>query len=124
MKFTRDERTAHSIRHVEPGAIRIGEEIIRENVVLTPDQILRGLPLYDFDSLSLPDLEQLLEPPPEMLILGTGWRNVLPPRELTFALGRRGIAMECMGTPAACRTFNILISEGRRPTAILTVLED
>jgi len=124
MKFTKDDRTANSVQQVEPGAIRIGEQTIRENIVLTPDEILRDLPLHDFDTLAAADLEPLLEPQPEMLILGTGWRSVLPPRDLVFALARRGIAVECMGTPAACRTFNILLSEGRRPTAILTVLAD
>jgi uncharacterized protein len=54
-----------------------------------------------------------------MLILGTGWRQCLPPRDLMFGLARRGIGLEMMDTPAACRTFNILIAEGRRPAAIL-----
>jgi uncharacterized protein len=38
-----------------------------------------------------------------------------------FALARRGIGLETMDTPAACRTFNILVNEGRRPTAILKI---
>ena len=121
MKFTRDDLTAITVRHVEPGAIRVGDQLITRNIVLTPDAVLDDLSLHEFDKLSERDLEPLLHDKPDMLILGSGWRSMLPPRDLVFALARRGIAVEIMDTPAACRTFNILVAEGRRPTAILTV---
>ena len=63
----------------------------------------------------------LLSTDPEMIILGTGDRNVFPPRELTFALARKGIGLEVMDTPAAARTFNVLAGEGRRLAALLYV---
>jgi uncharacterized protein len=45
--------------------------------------------------------------------------NVFPPRELVFALARRGIGLEFMDTPAAARTYNVLASEGRQVAAVL-----
>jgi uncharacterized protein len=36
-------------------------------------------------------------------------------------MARRGVGIEVMDTPAACRTFNILVAEGRRPAAIIKV---
>lgn len=123
MNFTRENLTVNTVRQVEPGCIRIGDQLITENIVLMPDAVLRGLHLHNFDKLSVQDLEPVLEAETEMLILGAGWCSKLPPRELVFALARRGIAVEIMDTPAACRTFNILISEGRRPTAILIIIE-
>ena len=123
-KFTRDNPVANTVRQVEPGSIRVGEQLIMENLVLTPDEVLLGLPLHDFDRLSTEDLEPVLDAETDMLILGAGWRSRLPPRELVFAMARRGIAVEIMDTPAACRTFNILIGEGRRPIAILNIREE
>jgi uncharacterized protein len=38
-----------------------------------------------------------------------------------FALAEKGIAIECMSTAAACRTYNILMSEGRQVMAALMV---
>ena len=54
-------------------------------------------------------------------MIGAGWSPALPPRELTFAMARLGIGFEVMDTPAACRTFNILVAEGRRPAAVLVI---
>lgn len=121
MKFNREQRSGNTIRQVEPGAIRIGNELLQEDVVVTPDAILRNLSVHDFDMLTVQKLEPLLQPDTEILILGSGWQPMLPPRDLVFSLAKRGVAVEIMDTPAACRTFNILLAEGRRPAAILKV---
>ncbi len=71
------------------------------------------------ERLDISHFEALLADEPELLILGTGERNVFPPRELTFAFARRGIGLEVMDTAAAARTFNVLAGEGRRLAAVL-----
>lgn len=121
MKFTRDQLTAVTVRRVEAGRIQVGEVTITEDVVLTADGVLAQDLTADVEALSEADLEALLPDDPEVVILGTGETAVFPSRELTFALARRGIGLEVMDTRAACRTFNILISEGRRPAAILKI---
>lgn len=121
MKVAQDPVSAVTIRHVERGAITIGEEVIRENVVLLHDQILRGWDVKDRHALTIADLEDTLAHQPEIILFGTGWLNRLPPRELVFALARRGIGLETMDTPAACRTFNILVSEERKVAAVLII---
>jgi len=115
-----EDLTTYSVR-VEDGAIQIGDVTITENVVLTADGVLPQDLAADIEALREDDLEALLAAGPEVVILGTGDRTVFPPRELTFAMARRGVGLEVMDTRAACRTFNILISEGRRPAAILKI---
>ena len=110
MKVALDPVSAITVRHVERGAITIGEEVINENVVLLRDQILHDWNANDIQALGIADLENVLAHQPDIILLGTGWENCLPPRELVFALARRGIGLETMDTPAACRTFNILVS--------------
>jgi uncharacterized protein len=119
MRFNRDDVSDLTIRRIEPGAIHIGSERFKENVALTADEIVRDWPDCRPDLLKPADLERILALQPEMIIVGTGWRQELPPRDLVFAMARRGIGIEFMDTPAACRTFNILIGEGRRPAALL-----
>ena len=119
----RDRISTVTVRSVEPGAIRIGDETIRENVLIFRDQVHRGITIGDVATLHERVLDDLLHEDPEILILGTGWQARLPARELTFAMARRGIGFESMDTPAACRTFNILLSDGRDVAAIL-VIED
>ena len=121
VNFTRDRISAVTVRQVEPGAIRIGDETIRENVVLFRDEIQRGISPGNVAALQEQDLAELLSRQPEIVIFGSGWKPQRPPRDLVFALARRGIGFEMMDTPAACRTFNILVSEGRDVAAVLII---
>ena len=121
MKFVRETPSAITIRHVEKGRIIVGDETITENVMLYRDTIKRGWPETTGAELQVDDVASIITLQPEIIVYGAGWDPVLPPRELTFALARQGIGFEVMDTPAACRTFNILISEERDAVAILRV---
>ena len=121
MQFSRDPVAAVSIRRIERGEIVIGDVSYRQTVAVTVDRVIDEWRAVPVTSLAIADLEGLLTDEPEMLLLGTGWSPAQPPRELVFALARRGIGLEVMDTPAACRTFNILVGEGRRPSAVLTI---
>lgn len=55
----------------------------------------------------------------EILVVGSGEQQAFFPPELRQALRERGISVECMDTGAACRTFNILMSEDRKVAAAL-----
>jgi len=124
VQFTREQNSAITVRQVEPGQLRIGNDLVRTNVLLTADREIRKWAIENIEQLSESDLDAILEAAPEMIVVGTGWRSVFPQRELVFALARRGIGFETMDTPAACRTFNILINEGRRAAAALIVEDD
>lgn len=123
MQIARDQNSSVTIRHVEPGEILIGRQTLTRNVVVTPDRDIRDWPTGDVQKMDSGDIERLLAMQPEMIVLGTGWKPVMPPRELVFAFARRGIGFESMTTPAACRTFNILVQEERRAAAVLIINE-
>lgn len=119
LKFTRDPTAANTVRKVEPGTIVVGNEQYSENIGLLTDTVITRWPELPVPQLDEEYLQPILRHSPELLLLGTGWRTVRPPRELVFALARRGVGLEVMDTPAACRTFNILVGEDRRPAAVL-----
>jgi uncharacterized protein len=121
VKFSKEPANALTIRRVEKGRIGIGDAHYEETVALSSEQIFADLRAPAIEELAVEDLELLLETTPEIVVIGTGWAPARPPRELTFAMARRGIGLEVMDTPAACRTFNILIAEGRRPAALLVI---
>jgi uncharacterized protein len=121
MQFTREQISEITVRQVEPGRIRIGNDVLHNNVLLTAEREIRDWGIEDIGQLDESALAAILDQAPEMIIVGTGWTPVFPPRDLVFALARRGIGFETMDTPAACRTFNILINEGRRAAAALIV---
>lgn len=119
MLFTRDEKSELTITSIDSDSIRIGDRTLTCSTALTAERIIGEWRAVSIDELSIVELEPVLAENPELIVLGTGSRQLLPPPELTFALARRGIGLEMMDTPAACRTFNILIAEGRRPAAVL-----
>ncbi|MEM9208012.1 MAG: MTH938/NDUFAF3 family protein [Pseudomonadota bacterium] len=121
MKFTRETANALTIRRVERGRIGIGDAIYESSIVLTANEELSEIDAPTVERLTADHLDQALAANPEIVVLGTGWKYRMPPRDLTFALAKRGIGFEVMDTPAACRTYNILISEGRRPAALLLI---
>ena len=121
MKFSRDNVSALTVRRVEPGTISIRGETVTEDVILFRDTLRTGWRNVTNLPLSEDHIAELISDGPELIIFGTGWRPAMPPRELVFTLARKGIGFETMDTPAACRTFNILIGEGRDVAAVLLI---
>ena len=121
MKFTRELPTSISIRSVSNDAVCIGNQTYSETVALTPDVVIESWAAGPVRALAEVDFEVLFETHPELVVLGTGRKNIFPPRELVFAFARRGIGLEVMDTPAAARTFNVLAGEGRRIAAVLYI---
>ena len=73
----------------------------------------------DFEALSAEHFEAIAALDPEVVLLGTGRVQRFPHPRLTTALSSRRIGIEAMDTGAACRTYNILMSEGRKVLAAL-----
>jgi uncharacterized protein len=76
-------------------------------------------PTTDPTLLAPEQLEQLLALAPQVLLLGTGRRALLPRPALLLPFSQRGVGVEIMTTVAACRTYNVLAAEGRRVVAVL-----
>jgi uncharacterized protein len=100
-----------TISNVSDQEIRIGDISYRQTIAQTTDTVIENWPHAPVADLLEADFDLLMETNPELIILGTGPTNVFPPRELVFALARRGIGLECMDTAAAARTFNVLSGE-------------
>lgn len=108
----------HFIRAVSEAGVRIGESTYTGALVVAPDVIDDWTPAR-LEELEDDHLEPLFALEPEVVLLGTGAKQAfLPPARLA-PFYRRGVGIECMTTEAACRTFNVLASEGRRVVAAL-----
>jgi uncharacterized protein len=108
-----------TIRHIDAGSIRVGDDILSASFALTADKLYANWPSRNVSELRESDFEDLIASEPELILLGTGSNPVFPPRELVFSLARRGIGLETMDTAAACRTFNILVADDRKVAAVL-----
>jgi len=119
LKFTRETHSSLMIRSTTATEICIGDDVFVRTIALTTDTVLDNWSKKTVAELIEADFAQLLEGNPAVIVLGTGTTNIFPPRELVFALARRGIGLEFMDTAAAARTFNVLASEGRPVAAVL-----
>jgi len=118
VKFTLESPPAVTIRSTSDRKIRIGSQVWSKPIAMTPSGVLEDWVPVPVESLTIDDLALLIETGPELIVLGTGNRQLLPNRDLMFAMARRGIGLEVMDTPAAARTFNVLVSEGRSVAAV------
>lgn len=103
------------------GYVRVGDSEYRENLLVTPEQVIEGWAPGGFDALSEGDFASLAALKPEVALLGTGASIRFPHPRLTRALVDANIGLEVMDTPAACRTYNILAAEGRRVAAAILI---
>ena len=119
MQLTRDDSTRHFIRAWEPGRVRIAERWIAGHVIVSAEQVIEGWTTAAPTALTVEDLGPALALAPTILLLGTGTDRFVPDVELMAALAERRVGLEIMSTPAACRTFNVLLQEQRRVVAAL-----
>lgn len=110
-----------TIRSVSDAELRIGDHIYTDTIALTGDTVFADWPVKLVGDLTDSDFSRLLDAAPEIIVLGTGATNIFPPRELVFAMARRGIGLEAMDTRAAARTFNVLVGEDRKVAAVLYI---
>ena len=106
--------TAYGEGYVSINAVRH-----TKNVVVLPDRLITEWTTAHFDSLTRADFESLAALDDAIIILGTGMQQRFPPLDLLRPLLQCGRSIEVMDTPAACRTYNILVNEGRRAAAAL-----
>jgi uncharacterized protein len=96
-----------------PGFFRIGGEAVQGPVLLTPSGLHPWAGLDDPGPL-LAEAGEI-----DVLLVGLGAEIALLPPALRASLEGAGIGVEAMATPPACRSYNVLLSEGRRVAAAL-----
>lgn len=121
LKFTRELPGTLTIRNVTAEGIRINDRLWTAAIAIDSQQSITEWPQKSIADLVVEDFAALLKDSPELIILGTGEKNLFPPRELTFAFARRSVGLEVMDTAAAARTFNVLAGDGRHLAAVLYV---
>ncbi len=112
MKLTQDlDPTLNIVRAYSPGEVRVGEHVLTSLFPVAAQALVAGL--RDPGTLTLEQLEPVWQLQPQVVLLGTGARQVFPPASIRREFAARGIALEPMDTGAACRTYNVLLQEDR-----------
>ncbi len=122
MKFAEIEQSeGYLVEAHGPGWVRIRGQHYTQGLILTPAEIVSPWGPTCAQELNPEHLLDLVRFAPELILFGMGQRSaLLDPRLQALFIDRR-IGIEWMTTAAACRTYNILLSEGRRVVAGLII---
>ena len=122
MRFTQDSTSGiNVIRSYASGELRVNETAYRGAIILSASTLIDMANIQNLDDLLEVVAARVLALEPELILLGTGARQVFPPPAFGAQFMRAGIGFEVMDTSAACRTFNVLVGEQRRAAAILLI---
>ncbi len=101
------------------GYIEVNKQRYEQSIIVMAESLTLDWPVKNFEALNHIHFEQILNLNPEVVLMGTGHQHRFVHPKLTTSLTEKNIAVECMTTDAACRTYNILMSEGRNIAAAL-----
>jgi uncharacterized protein len=124
MKLTKENagRDTKVIRAYAPGRINVSDVMLTKSFIVAADQLIEDWPPQRFEELSVEHLKAALALDPEILIIGTGREQHFLSGEMMAVLGKGGIGVEVMDTAAACRTYNVLLSEDRKVVAAILMI--
>jgi uncharacterized protein len=121
MKIQPDISNVQSVNAYGPDWVSIGKQKITRSVVLGSRGERLDWACKRFEDLQASHFAQLAELNAELVIFGSGQRLRFPKPGWLQPLIEKQIGLETMDTPAACRTFNVLASEGRHVIAALLI---
>ncbi len=99
----------YQIQSILPGKIVINGDTYTNSLIISPERLITD---WNPDNLLL-----ILELKPDIILLGTGEHSIIYPTKKLACLLEKKFHAECMNTAAACRTYTILIAEGRNVAA-------
>ena len=122
MKFEREQvEGRNSFTGYGEGYVEINRARHAASLVVNAERLVTDWPVTSIEGLGADHMAAIVELRPEIVLLGTGASLRFPGPALLAPLYKAGIGVEVMDTPAACRTYNILLGEGRNVVAAVIV---
>ena len=118
MNLIRERPTPLTIKSYNHQGFRIGERLFTGAIALTWEGLLDSWQAPAPELLTPADLDPLVSVKPDLILLGGGGLSPVAPAVIA-ALQKMDLGCEIMSTAAACRTWNLLLSEGRQVAAAL-----
>ena len=110
------------VRATGKKGIRIGDTFFKRSLIISKQTLIDDWPPQAMAELLDEHFVAVFEFEPEVLLLGTGLKQVfLSPLQMV-GFYQRGIGIDVMTSEAACRTFNVLVAEGRNVVAAIMPL--
>ena len=123
MQISLDRGTgSFSIVAYGDGFITVNEQRVESSCIVMPEHLSTDWPPQHMTELESAHMGVIVDCAAEIIIIGTGERQFFPATEVLAPLVTHGVGFEIMDTRAACRTYNILMAEGRNVVAALMMI--
>ena len=114
MKFAQDSQNeGYIVTGYDEDSISIKGTKFNQSLIVTNTELNENWGVDSIETLHAGHIEQILSFEPELVLIGTGDKLIFPSIEVYSAIIEHGIGIDFMDTGAACRTYNILVDEGR-----------
>ncbi len=113
MDLTLHQAPSNAVRGMNAGGVIIGDQQYSQSLIVSADRLQEQWPVTSASQLNRDHAQQLLTWQPALVIVGTGSTLTFPPADFAATLMARHVGLESMDNAAACRTYNVLLDEGR-----------
>ncbi len=122
MKFTLDNPSADYVfGNYGDGKLKVNQTDYDSSLIIFPDMLHTDWPVSSVNELEVQHFEEIIVRSPDIVLLGTGQQQKFPSVELRRSLVQAQLNLEIMDTAAACRTYNLLVAEGRDVAAAVII---
>lgn len=117
MNINLEAAEQHAIQAYGDNKIQINSIIYENSLIVSREEIINDLAIKTIQEIDDTFLDLLLQCQPELIIIGHENPGKFPPYTIISKLSEQRIGIECMSIGAACRTYNVLLSENRKVVA-------
>jgi uncharacterized protein len=111
--------TSNKIISYSSDSFKLKDTLIETNIVISKDRLIENWSVDSYQNLATQHLDQIILWQPELIIIGSGKIPSFPNPELIAYAASKNTGLEIMDTGAACRSYNLLLDEGRDVVACL-----
>lgn len=113
MQINLEAAEKRAVQAYDDKRIQIDSVVYESSLIVSKNELISELAIKKIGDMDEDYLQLLIQSKPELIIIGHEAPGVFPPFALISQLSKMRIGIECMSIGAACRTYNVLLSEGR-----------
>ena len=124
IKFNNVKSNANKIISYSNDCFQLSGKVVQKNIVISRKRVCEDFLTDDYQDFALQHLDKLMLWQPEIIVIGSGKKLNFPNKEWADYVNKKNVGFELMNTGAACRSYNLLIDEGRNVVACLFLMKN
>jgi len=124
IKFNNVKSNANKIISYSNDCFQLSDKVVQKNIVISRNRICEDFLTDNYQDFALQHLDKLMLWQPEIIVIGSGKKLNFPNKAWADYVNKKNVGFEIMNTGAACRSYNLLIDEGRNVVACLFLMKN